>query len=174
MLQLAVLLCSAAALAFSAQLGAAESLDFSRVHIVDANQATAQILFRSNFPGNATGGYDYPLLMSYLQNRTAQANLTWPSDPYLVVMSLNNPVEPEYWIEQAWWKDNAWAGELIQYVLTTSPHIASHALTQPTLHAGFSRLTCFQVAATRRVPPTCRLPQRYTQGHGRECQLLGS
>lgn len=129
MLTLAALLCSTAALALRLQPGAAESLDFSRVHIVDVNQATDQILFRSNFPSNATGAYDYPLLMSYLQNRTEQANLTWPSDPYLVVMSLNNPAEPEYWIEQAWWKDNAWAGELIQYVQGTRrpPGLGAHA-----------------------------------------------
>jgi hypothetical protein len=77
------------------------NLDYKRVHIVD--RSGSNWLFRSNMPTNETT-FAYDQLLQYMGQRAKEANLTFPVNPYLIVISLNNDFdgkdfkkEREFW-----------------------------------------------------------------------------
>lgn len=87
-----------AGLVFSAlaALAAAETLSYSRVHIVDGPAVNGNLLYRSNMPVlvNATTGQEYfalDTLISYMQERASEANVSFPSAPFkLAIHSLDD------------------------------------------------------------------------------------
>jgi hypothetical protein len=79
----------------------ARGLDYKRLHILDRNGQNW--LFRSNMPTNDTT-FAYDQLLQFMGQRAKEVNLTFPSNPYLIVISLNNDFdgtdfkhEKEFW-----------------------------------------------------------------------------
>ena len=71
---------------------AAAMLDYSRVHLVDHDPHTGNLLFRGNMPANGTHVFAIDLLLQYLRERAHEAAIDFPvaGNFTLTDVSLNN------------------------------------------------------------------------------------
>ena len=97
----ALLICSLVA------LGSA-TLDYTRVHLVDHDAATGNLLFRGNMPTNSSHVFIIDTLLSYLKKRAKEASVPFPAagEFLLYDISLNNDFDgKDFKGERDFWKD---------------------------------------------------------------------
>ena len=94
----------------------AESLNPSRVHLVDADGSN--LLFRGNMP-TVNHSFAYSTLTNLLKQRTEAKGLIFPSNFSLVVVSFNNDFDgQDFKAEKAFWKQHTpELGRLINWPL---------------------------------------------------------
>jgi hypothetical protein len=92
------------------------NLSYNRVHIVD--RSGVNWLFRSNMPTNDTT-FAYDQLLQFMGQRAKEINLTFPANPYLVVISLNNDFDGKDFAheKQFWDKAPKSLGQFINWPL---------------------------------------------------------
>jgi hypothetical protein len=113
----------------SVQLVSAESLQYSKVQLIDYAPTTGNLLFRGNEAVNETSGtFQYDLLVQYMQMRAANASVPFPASFYLVDLSFLNHIKKEervdLSIEKSFFRHNPKLGELVHHFLMgtlTSP-----------------------------------------------------
>eukprot|EP00947_MAST-08B_sp_MAST-8B-sp1_P003723 g3723.t1 len=99
------------------------TLDYTRVHLVDHDAATGNLLFRGNMPTLANHTFARDTLLSFLANRSAEAGVAFPplNNLTLVDISLNNDFDgKDYSGERNFWaKDPSAAalGRLVKWPL---------------------------------------------------------
>jgi len=100
--------------------GLAFGLDYKRVHLVEtfAGPRGLNLLFRGNMPTNQTT-FDYDTLKQFMAQRAKELNMTFPSNFYLIDLSLNNDFEgADFQREKEFWtKAPKDLGEFINWPL---------------------------------------------------------
>jgi hypothetical protein len=85
-------------------------LDYSRVHLVDHDPHTGNLLFRGNMPANGTHVFAIDLLLQYLRQRAHEASIDFPvaGNFTLTDISLNNDFDgKDFKAERDFWADSA-------------------------------------------------------------------
>lgn len=97
------------------QIHGESSLTYSRVHLVDRihGNGFTNYVYRSNVPVQ-NGVFVYDTLLKYMADRANEAQVPFPDEPYLVDITLMNPID-EPAAEKAFWADstNADKGEYV-------------------------------------------------------------
>ncbi len=88
--------------------GARATLDYTRVHLVDHDPATGNLLFRGNMPTNATHAFALDTLLAFMRARANQSGVPFPravgDDFTLTDISLNNDFDgADFNAEKAFW-----------------------------------------------------------------------
>jgi hypothetical protein len=94
-------------------MDAVATIDYSRVHLVDHDLSSGNLLFRGNMPSNNNHTFALDTLTAYLRARANASAVPFPSDYALRVISLNNDLDgADFTAEREFWK-------------TTSPEVGT-------------------------------------------------
>eukprot|EP01138_Halocafeteria_seosinensis_P003533 gb/GECG01003611.1/.p1 GENE.gb/GECG01003611.1/~~gb/GECG01003611.1/.p1 ORF type:complete len:242 (+),score=26.12 gb/GECG01003611.1/:1-726(+) len=85
----------------------AETLDYSRVHLVDKSEDNRNWLFRGNFPGGPNGTYAYDELIQFLHKRALdEGGAPLPKNFDLRVVSFDNIFESNFNLEKRFYQNH--------------------------------------------------------------------
>ena len=86
----------------------AATLEYSRVHLVDHDTTTGNLLFRGNMPTNSSHAFIVDTLLQYLRQRANESSVPFPAagEFLLYDISLNNDFDgKDFKGERDFWKD---------------------------------------------------------------------